>query len=322
MADHFAIADLPKALATKQFPTITTWNRVEGRPHAIDFERALRAEVRDALWMLTRQWQAGELDGEDAGSPASMRASLATTRLTRYRAGHAAPKDFDDWLPFETQIERRPVRYAIGSDKVALNMRLLLGRRWLRQISGIGSYAAQFIAKYPISRPDPMRREDAAVCAHADVMQSFAAAAGRGLDGASLYLYLAGNPTRHAYDSITVLDAHKSAIDIAAGKFLAWAETVFSQPPPPQDNPAWNPERLEYQFACSAPDPANVGAEKTYVADEYFHGTLDWYGLDVVPDNDEPLGPSDNPNAPDPRSELARSMLPAPLTFPGMPHPR
>jgi len=141
MADRFSIADLPLALAAKQFPTITTWNRVEGRPTTVDFNRALRAEVRDALWMLTRQWQMGEFNGEDAGSPASMRASIATTRLTRYQPGDAAAQDFNDLSPFETQIERRPVKYSIGADKVALNLRVLLGRRWLRLIQGIGAYA-------------------------------------------------------------------------------------------------------------------------------------------------------------------------------------
>ena len=34
----------------------------------MSFDRALRVEVRDALWMLTRQWQTGEFQGEDAGS--------------------------------------------------------------------------------------------------------------------------------------------------------------------------------------------------------------------------------------------------------------
>jgi hypothetical protein len=323
MADVFAIADLPKALATRAFPTITTWNRVEGRPRTVDFQRALRAEVRDALWMLTRQWQAGELQGEDAGSPASMRASLATTRLTRFRPGDAPPRDFDDTVPFETQVERRPVRYSIGPDKVALDLRLVLGRRWLRQIAGIGDYAAAFIGKYGIAQPDATRREDAAVCAHADVLQSFAAAAGRALDGASLFQYLTGPGTRHAYDGIAaVLPAHYGALDTAAAKFVAWARGVFDQPDPATDNPAWNPQRLEYRFACSAPHPVNVGEEKTYVADEYFQGTLDWYDLDVVPGNGAPLGASDDTAAPDPRGMLTRSMLPAPLTFPGMPHPR
>lgn len=322
MADQYAIVDLPLALEAKQFPTITTWNRVEGRPRTVDFQRALRAEVRDALWMLTRQWQAGEFNGEDAGSPASVRASIATTRLTRLRAGATPPRDFDDTEPFETQIERRPVRYTIGSDKVALNLRLVLGRRWLRHIQGIGDYVAQFIAKYSITLPDPSRREDAAVCAHAEVQQSFAAAAGRAMDGVSLYQYLNGAAAHHAYDGIAVLDAHKPAIDAAAARFVAWANSEFDQPPAPADNPAWNPARLEYQFACSAPDPAAAGLEKTYVTDEYYQGTLDWYNLDIVPANGDPLGPSDAANAPDPRGTITRSMLPAPLTFPGMPHPR
>ena len=38
-------------------PAITAYNRLEARPRAHDFTRSLRAEVRDALWMITRQWQ-------------------------------------------------------------------------------------------------------------------------------------------------------------------------------------------------------------------------------------------------------------------------
>ena len=71
-------------------------------------------------------------------------------------------------------------------------MRIVLGRRWLRQIAGIGDYATQFVAKYPIAPPDSTRRDNAGVCAHADVWQSFAAAAGRALDGAALYHYSVG----------------------------------------------------------------------------------------------------------------------------------
>ena len=54
-------------------PTVTTWNRLEGRPRREDFDRALKAEVRDALWMISKQWQMGEFIGDDAGSPARTR---------------------------------------------------------------------------------------------------------------------------------------------------------------------------------------------------------------------------------------------------------
>ena len=49
--------------AERLIPTITMWNRLEGRPRRHDFDRALKAEVRDALWMLTKQWQMGEFTG-------------------------------------------------------------------------------------------------------------------------------------------------------------------------------------------------------------------------------------------------------------------
>ena len=37
------------------------------QPDPVIDDRALRAEVRDPLWMLTRQWQMGEFQGDDAG---------------------------------------------------------------------------------------------------------------------------------------------------------------------------------------------------------------------------------------------------------------
>jgi hypothetical protein len=81
---------------------------------------------------------------------------------------------------------------------------------------------------------------------------------------------------------------------------------------------AWVPERLEYQFATSAPI---ADGEKVYVADEYYQGRLDWYSLDI--DTTSPgLAPvvgSENtglpPNAP-------RIMIPIPVSFAGMPNTR
>ena len=81
MAQPPAIADLRTALLQRLFPTVMVWNRLEGRPRTIEFDRALRAEVRDALWMLTRQWQLGEFRGEDAGSPVGKNSVPRTTAM-------------------------------------------------------------------------------------------------------------------------------------------------------------------------------------------------------------------------------------------------
>jgi hypothetical protein len=49
---------------------LTWWNRLEPRPRSPEVADTLAAKIRDPLWMLTRQWQFGEFQGEDAGSPA------------------------------------------------------------------------------------------------------------------------------------------------------------------------------------------------------------------------------------------------------------
>src|SRR6185369_16198103 len=81
------------------------------RPRAHDFTRSLRAEVRDPLWLLTRQWQLGELEAEDAGSPIDTR--LLTRKLTidRVQLGAGTPAAYDDSVPLEAVVERERVPF-------------------------------------------------------------------------------------------------------------------------------------------------------------------------------------------------------------------
>src|SRR4051812_41837856 len=99
MADPFRIADIQEALRDRAHPTVTMWNRLEGRPRTADFGRSLRAEVRDALWLLSRQWQMGEFTADDAGSPVMAKLHVESRPLTRYRAGAGSPEPLDPALP-------------------------------------------------------------------------------------------------------------------------------------------------------------------------------------------------------------------------------
>ena len=89
------------------------WNRLEGRPRSADFDRSLRAEVRDPLWFLTRQWQYGEFEGEDAGSPIDARVGYANWAVDGYAAGApgTAPVVLDPATPLETMVENTPPPY-------------------------------------------------------------------------------------------------------------------------------------------------------------------------------------------------------------------
>src|SRR5882762_5942939 len=91
-------------------PIITGWNRLEGRPRSADLERSLRAEVRDPLWFLTRQWQFGEFEGDDTGSPIDARIAYETATLDGYGvAGRIVP--YENELPLETRAYRETVPF-------------------------------------------------------------------------------------------------------------------------------------------------------------------------------------------------------------------
>jgi len=322
MDSRFVVSNINEALKAREFPTVMSWNRLEGRPRTENFARALKAEVRDALWMLTKQWQMGEFRGDDAGSPIFTKVHLTTTRLTKYRPGDHATEFFDESVPLEAEVERRPIAFTLGDQKISLDLRLLMGRQWLKMVGKVGAYEQAFTEKYSIAPPDPTSKQDAAICAHREVWQTFAAASGRLMDGAALYFYLKGDPPRRAHDGIaSVLDADKELIDALAAKFIAWFERLYYQP---IESDAWDATRLEYSFSCSVPentgDPADI-SEKVLIVDEYYHSHMDWYNFDIDAESGG-LGEVDGDAPPDPRSSDTQTLMPAPVVFDGMPNTR
>ena len=120
-------------------PTITQWNRLEGRPRTTNFDRALKAEIADALWMISKQWQLGEYIGDDAGSPVLAKALFETTRLTKYQAGDEPAEPIAVEVPLEVTVENRPVAFERAGKRISLDIRLLMGRQWLKLVEPIAA---------------------------------------------------------------------------------------------------------------------------------------------------------------------------------------
>ena len=250
--------DIVQWIERRAFPAITRWHRVQGVPRTHDFERALRAEVRDALWMLARQWQLGELEGDDAGSPVLAKLHTRVTELTGYRPGQRAEQPFDAGVPLEARVEQRPIPFAAGAQPLALDLRVMMGRRWTKLLGKklLSGYGADFRRAFSIRVPDPASAADALVCAHREAWSLQLAYAERTIDGYELYRWLSARAAPRDYSTLpaplAVSPAHFAALDELAASFTGWFERLIDQPRSVEEN-AWDPARLEYQFGCSAP---------------------------------------------------------------------
>jgi len=138
-------------------PSITTWMRLEPRSRNADMNAGLQARIYDPLWLLARQWQVGEFQGEDNGSPASARWHGESSRFTRYYPGTLADKTpvegqvFDsNTVPLETLVERERVRPEPGKLE-KLRFAAEAGQQFLRilgQQSTSRDYRDAFRSKY------------------------------------------------------------------------------------------------------------------------------------------------------------------------------
>ena len=325
MAPTYITKDLATVIKTKSIPAITLWNRLEGRPRNESFERALRAEVRDPLWMLCRQWQIGEFQGDDAGSPIVAKVHVETTRLRKYQALDGPVEPFDDNMPLEARVEKMAVPFVQQQEingvpsmlEIALDVRLLMGRQWLKMIKPVSAAAVpQFVDAYPVHSPDPLKAEDFATTAHPEAWSTFAAVVDRRMDGAKLYFHLTAVVGNKASAGIPALAGMDPQVDPIAERFVRWFQKLIHQPIEPDAAAAWEPDRLEYRFAASAP---LADGEKVYVADEYYQGHLDWYNFDVDADRTVLGDPDPAADRPTPST---LTMLPVQVTFNGMPHTR
>lgn len=328
MVDPNIVVNMKDAILGRLNPAITRWNRLEGRPRTHNFDRALRAEVRDALWMLSKQWQMGEFHGDDAGSPVLARACIDVMTIDRFQAGQAVVEELRDDVPLEAKVERRPLPLRAGTQYLSLDLRLLVGRRWLKLLkrefdSGglLDDYRAAYATQYQVPMPDPTQKADALICAHSDAWQMASAAGERAMDGIALLEYLAdlGN---NAYDGIGVTDPNeRDKLTALADKLQTWFNELILQPQS-VGNDAWQPNRLEYQFGISAPDfTTGEGTPLSIVmhAEEYYQGYLDWYALERHPQVTQLGEPPETPKSP---KRETHTFLPASIVFEGMPNTR
>jgi hypothetical protein len=307
---------------------ITVWNRLEPRPRKVDFDRTLRAEIRDALWMLTRQWQFGELRGEDTGTAVFARTEMQTTKVTKISQKGRPALPIDTKSVLEADVEKEIVDYDMA-------LRIEMGQHFLRilrkklsndsaPITDIESIIDEFkTADSPVSLKINVPAADldnANFFSNRNLWKVTAAAAqNRSVDGGTLRDYLIADPLNKA-SNFSANTVYVTQIDSAGEDFINWFNRVYNQPDTANDS-AWIPERLEYQFACSAPESS--GNPSILSAEEYYNGNLDWYSFDLESDTsgmDADL--LDNSPQTGDITNKEFTVIPSEVRFAGMPNAR
>jgi hypothetical protein len=260
--------------------------RLEPRSRADDLTSGLAARIYDAAWMLARQWQLGELTGDDGGTPISARHVGTVVWCTGYTDAAGRRSLAPGAGPLEAYAEPGPL-------PLTARRRADLGRALLRQVRGAG--LADRIPALLTAFPLPAG-------------PGAGLAAGRVPDGgAALAAFqdalTAVPPSIPPRPGLTVDDA---LVD-ACLAWLADCRVLLGEPAAG----SWADRRLGYALTVDAPAPAPGGVRLT--ADDYAGEGLDWWAFDataLAPDATATATPYD------------RTMLPTRASFRGMPAAR
>ena len=306
---QFVPTDIGLALSQRRFPTTLMWNRLEARPRTHNFDRALKAEVRDALWMLTKQWQMGEFKADDAGSPVFAKILIKSSLLDTYKAANQTSQGFEQNVPLETKVEQKKIPFTRARREISIDIRLQMGYRWLKLLAKEGlDFSNEYIAEYPFVLPANDRSADD-IYAHKETWQQYAAISGRSMDGYKLYQHIIA-PGNNASDDITNTDPEMSSLNALGITFRDWFRSAYYQPEDEKNN-AWLPDRLEYMFECSS---TADNEQKLIKAEEYYQGNLDWYVFNIVREQVNDRGQEERSNV--------STFIPAHVQFEGMPDTR
>jgi hypothetical protein len=292
-------------------PLISNRNRLEGVPRTDEFTASLRAEIADPLWMLCRQWQMGEFEGEDAATACQAKILSEHQQPEMIHFNEGQPVNYNaDQLPLETIVESEPV-------KNDYYLCLQMGRQFFKLMNkaGLSAHKKAFISNYVIAENiDPDDNEG---------IYLSQSTAGIFPDGYKILQDINDNKFEAFVKSIAGIsagDIDKFTKSISP-QFANWFHNLYHLPTPGQS--AWRPNRMEYNFELDLPHIENrTGA--SLEATEYSSGKIDWLTFDentAVADHENPSGaPAESET--DNFEEIVQTFIPSPLQYAGMPNPR
>jgi len=298
--------------------SITSWVRLEPRCRDDRLNEAVQARIYDPLWMLARQWQVAEFQGEDTGSPVVARWRGDSAPVTRYYAGAIkkdtrvyAPRYDARAMPLEALVERQPLHGA--TNQGSLRLAVESGMHFLRMLDAqpiSRSYRADFLKLYALQPPTEAERAGADV----ETLSYWKLMASRALDARRVIAAFrdAAGKRLPIPGTLPIAASDKAEVENVINQWLAQQDSLFALPQG-DGSDAWNSERLEYAFSIGG---APGGEEVPLTAAQYAQGHLDWHSVDYDPEIN--LGAATDQAS----NPLVRTVMPAPVSFRGAPAQR
>jgi hypothetical protein len=273
--------------------SVTNWTRIEpdiftGDPQK-DLALGITAEVADPLWLLGRQWQMSEWQGEDAGSPVSAQASATSYAIDSLGFGGTTIPYQAASTPTDTVVEHDGSRADVA-------MRAAGGRAFLDALLEytVGAYENTAKSTYGFTTQDAT-----------NVLETVLIAAS-GVDGDRV---LAAVTASQIAQALNVSQADTPNFNAAVQEWTAW----YGPRATAAADPAWQSDRLEYQFSMSA---AVKEGRVTLTGPEHHGGRIDWDTFTASAFASESAG-----GQPAQPVVTPLTAMPALLQIPGMPSP-
>ncbi len=305
------------------------WQRLEPRARADNFQRSIQARIRDPLWMLTRQWQFGEFQAEDGGSPVKTQLTTEQTRLTRIKLGRlGSSSPGTEVIPI---LESRPLETLVEQERFGMNIRLAvqIGQQFERELrEAFGNDASSLIDMFrsryrfePLTDAQKMEIDD-------PTQRFYAAIAGRAIDGANLLQETGLNRGQpHIPDELTLPNDMRDKLEKTLSGLQEWYTALYTEPSSPS-NAAWQNDTFDYSFSVSAPEEGNK--QTVLTASEYDGGNLDWYDFSIQNGQYQKLGSDSithngdvvNEDNVREKDEQPQVFIPTNVSFYGMPNSR
>lgn len=286
------------------------WNRIEARPRKRQFDRVLKAEVHDALWMLGKQWQVGEFKGNDTGSGILAKMQLDYLKMNAFKLKDSNTVPYNYEMPIEPIVERLNYSFSMKES-------VLMGRKFLQMLeqtlSSVNNSLYQSIKSAITNINNGLtvietipEQSNANSFTEQEILNkaerfsdkkvfNFYSAiriSNSVINGAKIYqdlksisnsagLTYLGN-TYGIYTPSGLTPSEITAISTSIGYFKSWVEKMYSLPQGGNADEAWNPRSLSYSFETHFP---KGGADKYVLkSDDYAQGKLDWFAFSQLND--------------------------------------